>query len=200
MTEKELVRAAARGDVGAFTALVEKYQDRVYRLARRMCPGEAEDVTQEAFLSVWRALPSFRGDACFATWLYRLAANAAIDCLRRAGRERGNVSLDDRELRIDLPDGGPGPQSGAESAELREGLARCLCALKEEHREILLLREVQGLSYGEIASALRLEPGTVKSRLSRAREALREALLKNGNLSGYLPSNRTNGEGAESRA
>ena len=191
MTEQELIRAAAAGDEDAFGKLVEQYQHKVYHLALRMCGSadEAADIAQEAFLAAWRGLPSFRGDSGFATWLYRLTSNAAIDYLRRQKKERGDMSLDDEDLGLDAVDTGPGPQDAAERTEVRSVVAAGLQELSEGHRQVLVLREIQGLSYEEIADVLEVDLGTVKSRISRARSALRKILLQKGNLSGYLPSN-----------
>ena len=193
MTERELVRAAAARDTEAFAALVRLYENKVYHLALRLCGNEedAQDAAQEAFLSAWRGLPSFREEAEFATWIYRLASNAAIDCLRRGKKQRGNLSLDDEELRLDAPSAAPGPQ------ELGAAVARGLDALSPDHRQVLVLRELGHLSYEEIAGKLALDLGTVKSRISRARSALRKILLESGNLSGYLPSNKTKGSDGE---
>ena len=115
MTVEELVRRAAGGDEDAFGELVELYQNKVYSLALRMCgsPEDAGDVAQEAFLAAWRGLPSFRGDAEFATWLYRLTSNAAIDYLRRTKHQRGEASLDDDTLRLTIRDSAPSPQKKA---------------------------------------------------------------------------------------
>lgn len=191
MTEQELVRAAAGGDTEAFERLVRTYENKIYHLALRMCGSadEAADIAQEAFLAAWRGLPSFRGEANFATWLYRLTSNAAIDYLRRQKKQRGDLSLDDEELGLDAVDTAPGPQDAAEGAELRSAVSEGLRRLGEDHRQVLVLREIQGLSYEEIAEVLALDLGTVKSRISRARSALRKILLESGNLSGYLPSN-----------
>lgn len=201
MTTNELVRAAAGGDQDAFAQLVRQYEDQVYRLALRMCPDpeDARDVAQEAFLGAWRGLPSFRQEAGFATWLYRLTANAAIDHMRRTRRQRGNVSLDDEELRLDVAEGGPGPQQAAEARELREAVGDGLRRLPDGYRAVLVLRELQGLSYQEIAETLSMDLGTVKSRISRARGALRKILIAGGNLSGYLPSNGVDAKGKEGR-
>lgn len=192
MTEQELVRAAAGGDTEAFERLVRTYENKIYHLALRMCGSadEAADIAQEAFLAAWRGLPSFRGEANFATWLYRLTSNAAIDYLRRQRKQRGDLSLDDEELGLDAVDTAPGPQDAAEGAELRSAVSEGLGRLGEDHRQVLVLREIQGLSYEEIAEVLALDLGTVKSRISRARSALRKILLESGNLSGYLPSNQ----------
>lgn len=194
MTEKELVRAAAGGDELAFGELVRLYENKVYHLALRMCGNEedAGDVAQEAFLAAWRGLPSFRGDSGFSTWLYRLVSNAAIDHLRRTKHQRGQVSLDDDELNLDAADEAPTPHEAAEIRDLKDAVARGLRALSEDHRAVLVMREMQELSYEEIAETLSLDLGTVKSRISRARNALRKILLKSGNLSGYLPSNLAN--------
>lgn len=191
MTEQELVRAAAGGDTEAFERLVRTYENKIYHLALRMCGSseEASDIAQEAFLAAWRGLPSFRGEANFATWLYRLTSNAAIDYLRRQKKERGDMSLDDEDLGLDAVDTGPGPQDAAERTEVRTAVTAGLQQLSEGHRQVLVLREIQGLSYEEIADVLEVDLGTVKSRISRARTALRKILLENGNLSGYLPSN-----------
>lgn len=186
--EQELIRRAQRGDGEAFRQLVEAYQTQVYRLALRMC-GEsaADDVTQEAFLAAWRALPDFRGDCRFSTWLYRLTTNAGIDWLRREKRYR---SADD-VTELELPDDAPSPQEQAEQSETQSAVRRALSRLSEEHRQVLLLRYMQELDYGEIAAALDVSEGTVKSRINRAKGRLRELLAPGGNLSAtgfVLPS------------
>ncbi len=195
MTVEELVRAAAKGRTDAFEELVRLHEKKVYALTLRMCGNheDARDAAQEAFLSAWRGLPSFRGEAGFSTWLYRLASNAAIDQLRRNRRQREEASLDAGEM--DTPDQSPGPQEAAEGSELQRAVADGLASLSEDHRRILLLREYQALSYDEIAQTLDMDLGTVKSRISRARRALRKILLESGNLSGYLPSKQTEKEG-----
>lgn len=173
MEEKDLICRAARGDAEAFRQLVEAYQTPAYRLAARMCgPDSAEDVTQEAFLAAWRALPEFRGDCRFSTWLYRLVSNAAIDCLRREKKHRDTGDVDD----LELPDGGPSPQEQAERSDTRAAVRRALDRLSPEHRQVLLLRFMQELDYGEIARALNVSEGTVKSRINRAKSKLREVL------------------------
>jgi RNA polymerase sigma-70 factor (ECF subfamily) len=193
MTVDELARAAAGGDESAFEALVGLHEKKVYNLALRMCgsPEDARDVAQEAFLSAWRGLPRFRGEAGFSTWLYRLTQNAAIDHLRRTRRQQGERSLEDEILGLDAADPTPSPQEQTEGAELRWAVLAALEQLSEEHRQVLVLREVQEMRYEEIAGELGLDLGTVKSRISRARSALRKILLKSGNLSGWLPSKPT---------
>ena len=198
MTEQELIGAAQQGDEGAFEELVRQYEKRVYHLALRMC-GDQEDaweIAQEAFLSVWRGLRFFRGESAFSTWVYRLTSNAAIDYLRRQNRQKAleGVSLDDQETLAEPRDQSPSPQRQAELGELRENLQEGLMALSAEHRQVLLLRELQGLSYEEIGRELDLDLGTVKSRIARAREKLRKILLASGNFSGWLSSNQAGKE------
>lgn len=183
MDEKDLISRTARGDAEAFRRLVETYQTPAYRLAARMCgPDGADDVTQEAFLAAWRGLPEFRGDCRFSTWLYRLVNNAAIDYLRREKRHRDTGDVDD----LELPDGGPSPQELAERSDTRTAVRRALDKLSPEHRQVLLLRYMQELDYGEIAQALDVSEGTVKSRINRAKSKLRE-LLGGGNFFGADP-------------
>lgn len=188
--EQDILRRAQQGDSEAFRLLVEAYQTQVYRLALRMC-GEAaaDDVTQEAFLAAWRALPEFRGTCRFSTWLYRLTTNAAIDCLRREKRHRDADDLDG----VELPDGGDTPQEAAERTETQTAVRSALSALSDEHRQVLLLRYMQEMDYGEIAVALGISEGTVKSRINRAKARLKELLSGGGNLSADI-SVKTAGE------
>lgn len=194
MTESELVQAAQSGDQNAFGKLVEANQGRIYQLCYRMTgnPEDAADLTQDAFLNAWRSLSGFGGQSAFSTWLYRLAANACIDFLRREKR-RGALSMtleDDREddRQADVPDERFSPQQSLEREETRRAVREGLAALSPEHREILLLREIEGLSYHEIGQRLDLEEGTVKSRIARARMALRDYLQKTGNFFETPPS------------
>ena len=187
MTEAELVRAARSGDQTAFGQLVEQHYTMVYNLALRMMgnPEDAADLTQEAFLSAWRSLASFQGQSAFSTWLYRLTSNACIDFLRREKR-RGALSLtteDEEEGReLEVPDERFSPERELEKKEARQLVREGLLSLSPEHREVLVLRELEGLSYEEIAQTLGLEEGTVKSRLARARIALKDFLQKSGNF------------------
>ena len=190
MTEQELVARAKGGDTDAFAQLVEQNQNRIYSLALRMVgsPEDAADLAQEAFFSAWRGLEHFQGEAAFSTWLYRLTSNACIDFLRREKRKRaagGVLSLDDTEegATLDLPDYEADPHRRLEREEVRETIERGMAALSPEHRKVLSLREISGLSYAEIADILGLEEGTVKSRIARARLALRKKLLEYGNFS-----------------
>ncbi len=191
--EQQWVEAAKRGDQDAFACLVRAYEKRVFALTSRMCKQleDAAEAAQEAFLAVWQGLPSFRGEASFSTWLYRLASNACMDILRRESRRRETLSLDGEEAPADVPDRGPTPQEAAEQQELRREIEAGLAALPPEYRQALILREIHQLSYQEIGETLGLDIGTVKSRISRGRQRLRKILLADGNFSGWLPSKRT---------
>ena len=194
MTEQELVSRAKAGDQGAFEQLVLDNQNRVYSLAFRMVNDreEAADLAQEAFLKAWQGLPAFQGESSFSTWVYRLTTNVCIDFLRRQKRRQENLStlsLDDEEGAWAEPaDWEQDPHRRLERAEQNRAVARGLEALPDHHRQVLVMRELSGLSYQEIAHALKLDPGTVKSRIARARMALRKILLEDGNFSGHPPS------------
>ena len=203
MDERELVRACQGGDEAAFESLIRLHEKKVYALCRRMCPNEQDalEAAQDTFLAVWRGIGSFRQDAAFSTWLYRLASNACLDLLRREKKNAQSVSLDDEEARIDPPDAAPQPQEALERSETQRMVREALYALPDGYRQILLLRETVQLSYTEIAEATGLELGTVKSRISRARLALRNYLAASGNFFDNDASKpvRSKPEGAERR-
>ena len=185
MDEQKLISLARRGDQAAFEQLLNHYQKPVYHQALRLVgnPEDAADVTQEVFIKVWKHLPSFRGESSFSTWLYRLTDNAALDLIRREKKRRGDSSLDDEESALTLPaDPAPTPHQAIEQKELHQAVADGLAQLSEEHRQVLVMREINGLSYEQIGSILDLSPGTVKSRIARARISLAKFLQKAGNF------------------
>ncbi|MEI7924590.1 MAG: sigma-70 family RNA polymerase sigma factor [Chloroflexota bacterium] len=183
----ELVQRAQRGELPAFNAIVLRHQDAVYSLVLRMLSSAeaAEDVTQEAFVSAWRHIDSFRGGS-FRSWLFTIAANRARDELRK-GVRRPTTSLDaarDDPDRADLDpvDGDPSPEAQAEQGELRTALEAALGELPPDWREVVVMSDIHGLDYAEIAQATGVALGTVKSRLSRARARLREVILASAEL------------------
>lgn len=194
MTEQELVHSAQKGDTSAFGQLVEAHQSKIYSLCYRMTGNaeDAADLTQEVFLSAWRSLGSFQSQAAFSTWLYRLTSNACIDFLRKEKR-RSALSLttegeEEEGRELEVADQRFSPERELEKKEARRAVREGLAALSPEHRQVLVLREMEGLSYQEIGQLLDLEEGTVKSRIARARLALRDFLIKSGNFSAPPPS------------
>ncbi len=178
-----LVRRVQRGEKGAFDALVIKYQHKVVKLVMRYVrsPAEAEDIAQEAFIKAYRALPQFRGDSAFYTWLYRIAINTAKNAV--ASRDRSPVDYDldlqnseeSYELQGRLKDSET-PEALALTEEIRVIVNAAMEALPEDLRTAIMLRELEGLSYEEIAASMDCPVGTVRSRIFRAREAIDRSL------------------------
>lgn len=176
-----LVLLSKGGDTGAYESLVRKYEKKMYNVALRIT-GNAEDAAeaaQDAFVSAYRRLQGFKGDARFSTWLYRITVNASLNRVKAAKKEP--VSLDDCPEPDSGGAGGGGGDGGTaleqmETKELQQAVQRCIGRLDPGFREVVVLRDIQGLSYDEVAETLGIKAGTVRSRLSRARESLRECL------------------------
>jgi RNA polymerase sigma factor (sigma-70 family) len=185
--ERRLVASAQRGDVEGFNALVRLYEGRVYNLCYRMLgdPDSAADAAQDAFLSAFRNLRSFRGGS-FRSWMLRIATNTCYDALR-ARKRRSAVSLDvdadddDESSSLQIADTAESPTDFALRRELAAAIEHGLGALPDEQRVILILSDIEGLAYEEIAQITNTNIGTVKSRLSRGRSRLRD-VLKAGEL------------------
>ena len=190
-TDQKLVQRAQRGDLRAFDLLVLKYQGRISALVSRYLSdsGDVEDVTQEAFIKAYRALERFRGDSAFYTWLYRIAANAAKNHLVAKGRRpRSDASIEDAEAfdEFGLNSDSGSPEAIAMGDELVGVVDAAMHALPEELRAALTLRELEGLSYDDIAEVLGCPVGTVRSRIFRAREAIDERVREQiGGGSGF---------------
>lgn len=188
--ERHLVRRAKRGDEEAFKTLMQKYQRKVYAIAYGMVrnPEAAMDISQEVFIKVYRYLGSFQGTSSFYTWLYRISVNLSIDYIRKQSRH-DMKSYDDMTLRHES-DGieaqvaptrsDENPQINLDRKELRGKISKAFEMLSEKHRAVLLLREVEGLSYDELAKTLKINKGTVMSRLHHARKQIQEV------MEGYL--------------
>ena len=174
-----MARALA-GETGAFELLVQRYQDFVYIIALRTVQdrAEAEDVAQETFLRAYQALRTFRGDAKFSSWLYRIAVNRSIAHLRRKRRDPLLSNGDERSLDSlsSAPSSQESPEEGAARAELRTRLDRAIANLPPEYRIVVTLYHLEERKYREVAEILGLPIGTVKSHLHRARALLRESL------------------------
>ncbi|MEK6594627.1 MAG: RNA polymerase sigma factor RpoE [Pseudomonadota bacterium] len=181
--DQQLVERAQRGEKHAFELLVSKYQRKLARLLSRFIrdPTEVEDVTQEAFIKAYRALPSFRGDSAFYTWLYRIGINTAKNYLVAMGRRAPTTTGFDSEEAESFEDGDQlrdlnTPENLLMSKQVAETVNQTLAELPEELRTAITLREIEGLSYEDIANIMNCPIGTVRSRIFRAREAIAEKL------------------------
>ena len=197
--EAAIVRKVLDGDANAFETLVLEYEKNVYNIALRMTGNseDAADMTQEAFIKAYNSLQSFRGDSKFSVWLYRIVSNVCLDFLRSKNR-RPTVSLsveddDGEDTQLDVADDSQSPELLLDRKLTRESVRRGLDSLPPDYRQILLLREIQGLSYDEISQALGLEVGTVKSRIFRARKRLCTFLIDDGNISDFSSSGKMKG-------
>ncbi|HKI48864.1 MAG TPA: sigma-70 family RNA polymerase sigma factor [Desulfobacteria bacterium] len=176
--ESNLIERFKQGDRSAFEELVRKFQDRIYNLCRYMLrdPQNAQDAAQDVFLKAYRALKDFRPDASFYTWIYRIAVTTCLDYRRKSHRE----ALRSAPLTEDLPSNAPSPHQLYESREIAESIQIALQKLPDKLRAAIVLREIEGCSYEEIAQVLHASVGTVKSRIWRARNQLRRLLKKTG--------------------
>ena len=193
--ERQLIRRSQGGDLAAFDVLVRRYEKPVYSLAYRLAGSydEASDIAQEAFVRAWKNLKSFRGDASFATWLYRIVTNAFFDTRKRSHARPHRsleevLALEETAVTRQFEDTGPTLQERAEGRERRELLERAVAALPESQRTLVVLYHMHDRSYEQIAQILSLPIGTVKSRLSRARLALRDKLAPIAELFGASES------------
>ncbi len=182
-----LVKRVRDGDQRAFKLLVERYQRKVYAVALGMLKDkeEAMDVSQEAFVKVYKYLDHFKGDSSFYTWLYRITVNICIDVMRRKGSAGGQMEEFDESIATDLGEArigalgsrlGTNPQKSALRRELAEKIQEALATVPEKHRAILLLREVEGMSYEDLSRTLDIPKGTVMSRLFHARAKVQKIL------------------------
>jgi RNA polymerase sigma-70 factor (ECF subfamily) len=181
--DRQLVERAQRGDKRAFELLVEKYQRKLARLLSRFIrdPAEVEDVTQEAFIKAYRALPAFRGDSAFYTWLYRIGINTAKNYLMAMGRRAPTSTEVEAEEAEGFEEGEQlrdinTPESVLLSNEIAKTVNSTIEQLPEELRTAIQLREIEGMSYEDIAQVMNCPIGTVRSRIFRAREAIAEQL------------------------
>ena len=187
--ERDLVRRASQGDEAAFELLMRAHESRMYAVSLRMCGNreDAQDCLQEAMLRIYRAMSNFKGQSSFATWTYRITMNTCLDELRRR-KLRTATSLD---VLLDTgwspTDDGETPEQHSVASEQRRMLERAIADLPEDMRAAIVLRDVQGFSYDEIAKMLEANVGTIKSRISRGREKLREVLVRQPELFGRYP-------------
>lgn len=195
LDEKKVVQRIIDGDQEAFAQLVKEYEKPVYNLCLHMAGNsdDAQDLAQEAFLKAWRGLRFYKFEASFSTWLYRLTTNVCIDFLRQQKR-RPTTSLtvgdeEDESAELEIRDYLPLPEEQVAQKDQHQIIMEALDALDDEFRMLLTLRVMEECSYEQIAEIMDLKVGTVKSRISRAREKLRRILAENGNNFGFETSN-----------
>ena len=184
MEESRLIHRASAGDAGAFNALMGMHERRMYAVALRMCgnPEDAQDCLQEAMIRVYRSISGFKAQSSFSTWVYRITMNTCLDELRRR-KNRPGTSLDGLlETGWSPSDEGDTPERHAMRREARASIQRFIGELPEDMRAAVVLRDVEGYSYDEIAEILGANVGTVKSRISRGREKLREKISAQSEL------------------
>ena len=200
VSEKKIIEKVLGGDANAFEELVLKYEKTVYNLALRMVGDrdDASDMTQETFIKAYGSLSSFRGDSKFSVWIYRIATNVCLDFLRSKSRKQQvslTVSDDDEDAQLDIPDPSSAPEQQLMQKISMQSVEEGLKTLPDKQRQILVMRELGGMSYAEIGKALSLEEGTVKSRIFRARKRLCTFLLDSGNIPDSLASKGMKGSG-----
>ncbi|MGI6422031.1 MAG: RNA polymerase sigma factor [Syntrophomonadaceae bacterium] len=187
LSEEQLVKRSLQGDLQAFEELVLGYQSKVYALTYRYMGNEedAYDMFQETFIKAYRSLPTFKGQSSFGTWIYRIASNVCLDELRRRKRRIPTLSLDEpattldgNELEVEIADTSYSIDILYEQKELSSSIQEVLDQMKKEHKTAIILRDILDLSYEEMAKVMGCSMGTVKSRLSRARNILKEKLLQ----------------------
>jgi len=187
LTEKELLAKLKDGDRDAFNILVEAYQQKVINLAYGMLSSQedAYDAAQETFIRIYKNIGEFKGASSLSTWIYRICTNICNDMLRKRSKVRGTISLDaeDEDNPVHrLADDTPTPEQAVELSERQAAVRRAIAELSEEYRSVILLFDIEGLSYDEISAILNCPIGTIKSRLSRARANLKKILSQNREL------------------
>lgn len=193
--ERDIIAKVLQGDINRFESLVLAYEKKIYNLCLRMTSSreDASDLTQEAFLKAYRRLDTFKGDSSFYLWIYKIASNTCLDFLRREKKRRSDsLTYEDESgqlIETELPDVRYSPELLMDKRNMRESINAGLRELSPEHRNILIMREIGGFSYSEIAEALGITGGTVKSRISRARRQLALCISEKGNFSAQTSSN-----------
>ncbi len=183
MDEAALIQNCQKGDTASFSALILPYEQRLLHHAYRMLSNEseAEDAVQETLIKAWQKIHTYHGDAAFSTWLYTILHRVCLDMLRKNKRRAPTVSLyqsgkDEEGFTLSIPDNAPGPDEKYNQKAALAAVANAIDALSDEHRTVIVLRDIDGLDYDEIAKVTNTSLGTVKSRINRARLALRKIL------------------------
>lgn len=188
--EKLLVKKSQSGDIESFELLISSYDKRAYNIAYRVMGNEedAKDMAQEALLRVFRSIKDFKGQSAFSTWLYRIVTNVCLDELRKRKNDKyismdSTIQTENGELHMELCSDKETPESAYERVEQRELIKSAINELSEDYKSVIVLRDIQGFSYDEISNMLDCSLGTVKSRINRARNMLRDKLKSSMELS-----------------
>lgn len=191
LNDQELIQKFQQNDADSFELLVKKYEKKVYATAMGIVkdPDDALDVTQETFIKVYKYLGKFRGDSSFSTWLFRIVSNTSIDFIRKRNKDRTHtlsldkpIESDSDEFLLEMKSNDPTPEEVLSGKTKMELIKEAILLLPEEQRVAIVLRDVQGFSYQEIAEMTESNIGTVKSRINRARLTLRDLIKKQGEL------------------
>ncbi len=190
MSEQEYIEKCQQGDRDAFVHLIALYEKKILNHCYRMLGNlaDAEDATQEVFVKIFRFIKSYTGQSAFSTWIYKIASNVCLDYVRKHRRhQKDTVSIhqqnkEGEEFFLSIEDDGPSPYEKTKANEAQEKLAEALSQLSDEQKQVIILRDVDGFSYEEIAKILNTAPGTVKSRINRARQNLQKILAPHREL------------------
>ena len=194
-SEKNLLERAKSGDIAAFEQLIDSYQRKIFNIALRMLGNydDAGDLTQEVLIRIYRSIRSFKEQSSFSTWIYRITTNVCLDEIRKRKNRKvisldEEIKFDDGDMKRQIESDEPTPEETAETEDLKKIVNDAIARLNEEHRIVIVLRDIQGLSYEEIADVLKCPEGTVKSRINRARQALKNILVSKRELllDGYV--------------
>ncbi|NLD50301.1 MAG: sigma-70 family RNA polymerase sigma factor [Clostridiaceae bacterium] len=187
--ERELVERAKTGDVEAFEQLIEGCEKKVFNIAFRMIANyeDAKEVAQEVFIRAFKSISKFKGDSLFSTWIYKITTNVCLDEIRKRKNKKiislaEEIEIDGNEVKRQIRDEGPGPESEAESNEVKKAVIDSINSLPEDYKTVIVLRDIHGFSYEEIAKFINCPEGTVKSRINRARQSLKNILQKRKEL------------------
>lgn len=178
----ELIKKAQNGDLRAFEQIVTGHYSKIYNIALGIMgsPHDAEDAAQNVLIKLHSAIGSFRFQSKFSSWVYRITTNVCLDEIRKIKRSKSSSMTNIDDEVIDIPQQGSSPEERYISAEKRNVLYQCIAKLKDEHKKVIVLRDINGFSYTEIAEILKCSEGTVKSRISRARLSLKTILTESG--------------------
>ncbi|MCX7921299.1 MAG: sigma-70 family RNA polymerase sigma factor [Clostridia bacterium] len=181
--EKYLLLKSKNGDIEAFEELIEAYQRKVFNMALRMIGNhdDASELAQEVFIRVYKSIKSFKEESSFSTWIYRITSNVCLDELRRRKNKKvisldEDIKAEDGDIKRQVEDDKPTPDMVVENKEMRKAVNDAINTLSADHRMVVVMRDIQGLSYDEIAKVLKCPEGTVKSRINRARQELKQIL------------------------